>query len=244
MTDIGVLASLRGHNCSIPVLRGSIAMSDENTAELEAENQAVTEDTTNDESQTVEAAEDSSSESGDDVKEKGESYYEEQLKRIQDEKDKLEAEAKERERQIELKDRAIEAQKKKLKSAQTGNIDVSSLKAEILSDMKLEATIEANAANEAEAKLIKHHLEHSIVRTGDQKLDVLNAKALANAARLNDILARGSVEEEADERSISSMSGGHVRGTQGSGPKSAVRREAEKLLPKEMRKYLDPHVPN
>ncbi|MFA6158979.1 MAG: hypothetical protein WC763_05170 [Candidatus Paceibacterota bacterium] len=169
----------------------------------------------------------------------GDEYYKEQLKQLQEENDQLKAEADERKRQVELKDRAIEAQKKKLKMTATSGIDVSSLKAEVLQDIRLDATIEAHASSDAEAKLIRHHLDHSIVRTGDPRKDVQNAKALANAARVNEILSRDNQEDEREARSIASMSGGNARGPAGSRPKPAHIREAEKLLPKEMHKYLN-----
>lgn len=197
----------------------------------------------NDESQTVEASKESSSEGRDDGKEKGESFYEEQLKQLQEEKERLEAEAKERERQIEIKDRAIEAQKKRLKETGKTFPDAESIKAAVLRDVKVDMAVEKAAKSEAEAKLIRHHLEHSIVRTGDAETDVRNALAIANAARIQELLNREASEDASAEASIASMSGGNVRGPQPSGPKSAARKEAEKLLPKDLHPFLDKYIP-
>lgn len=45
--------------------------------------------------------------------------------------------------------------------------------------------VSSYASNEDEAELIKYHLKHSIRPSGDDEADILNAKALANKARLS-----------------------------------------------------------
>ena len=107
----------------------------------------------------------------------------------------------------------------------------------------------------SERKLVEHHLAHSIVRTGDPATDLRNARALANAARIDEILARQAEEESEAEASVASMSGGNAgmsSGLRSAQPKTARLKAAEQLvngftrltpeqkkrMSEEMRKYL------
>lgn len=198
----------------------------------EDENDTQVEETENEESQTDEAAEDTSTE-GEDVENKEGDYYEEELKRlkgIEEEQKRLEKENAEQKRIIEIKNRALQAEKKKVRP-QDAPIDRESLKKELLTEMRFETELERTAATSAERDVIKHHYQNSIVRTGNVTKDIQNARAVANASRLQEILSKQNAEDAQDDESASSMLGGGMRGAnQSPKMKTQTRKEAEKTL--------------
>ena len=65
----------------------------------------------------------------------------------------------------------------------------------------IDSLIKSYASSDAEAELIKFHLENSIKPSDDDVTDILNAKALANKARFNQQrseMNRAKTETEAD----------------------------------------------
>lgn len=68
----------------------------------------------------------------------------------------------------------------------------------------IQGLIEQYSSNSDEAALIKHHLENSIKPSGDDVVDIINAKALANKARFTQQtseIKRAQSESEADKAS-------------------------------------------
>lgn len=175
----------------------------------------------------------------------GDSFYQEQLKAMEEENNRLKEEAAEREKQIEIKNRAIQAMKKKPEAKST---DHDSLKQELLAEMRAEISrkeaqqfIETVTGDKAEREVFLRHYE-KFPKSGNVQNDVLGAIATANAPRILELLGRNRTDEANEDRVISSMSGGGVRSAQPRA-KTALRKEVEKLLPPEAKKYLDKHVP-
>jgi len=67
--------------------------------------------------------------------------------------------------------------------------------------------ISSYASNEDEAALIKHHLENSIKPSGDDVVDIINAKALANKARFTQQTAEIRRAQSASEAEKATSSG-------------------------------------
>jgi hypothetical protein len=218
-------------------------MFDDETVVQDTINPAENDTPENDGQETVEDPPEDASAEGETTGNEEPDYYEAQLRDLQEENERLKEEAEERKRQIAVKDRAILAQRSKLRqAAQPSSVDAEKLKADIKRDLQVDAAISAIAKSEAEAKLIRHHYETSIVKKGDVGKDIDAALAVANAPRIKEILDASSLRDAADDRSLSSLRGEGVRGYAPSA-RSAFRTEVEKLVPKEARRHLDKYVP-
>lgn len=176
-------------------------------------------------------------------KNKGDSFYEEQLKALEDENKRLKEEAEERQKQLEIKNRAIKALKRD-KPESPKSDDRDSLKQEVLHEVKTEIRrekaqefISTIAKDKTERDLFLHHYEKSVDKSDDVKNDVLRAIANANAPRILELLGRDRAEEDQEDRSISTMRGEGVRSPTAR-VKTALEKAAEEMIPKEARKYL------
>lgn len=197
----------------------------------------------NQETQTDEVV----AEGDEDVVKKEESFYEKQLREMEEKINQLNEEAEKREKDIKIKNRAIDILKKKsdIKEPKIDDRDAlkDSLRQELLSEVKSELSrekatqfIKTVTSDPTEQKVFLKHYESSS-KTGDVEKDVLSAIAMANAPRILELLGRDRAEEANEDRSISAMSGAGVRSELPRG-KTALRREIEKLLPKEMHKHI------
>ena len=183
---------------------------------------------------------------GDIEKEEGDAFYKEQLTALEEENERLKEEATERDRQIAIKDRALQASKKPRDVPKIEDRDA--LKQELLSEVRSEFSrtearrfIETVTEDKTEREVFLRHYEKS-PKTGDIQKDVLGAIATANAPRILELLGRSKAEEADEDRSISAMGGEGVRSPRVQ-TKSALRKEVEKLLPKEAHKFIQNHVP-
>jgi hypothetical protein len=187
------------------------------------------------EAEAVEGAEaEPAADGGDDGKQEAASWYAEELKRlkgIEAEKKRLEEQMREKERQIAIKDRALQAEKRKAREpAQASSLE--DMEKRILANLKLEAELDRSTSTKEERELVQRHLE-SIVRTGDPSVDVQRARAVANAARLEQVLhlqaeAEGREADMAGSMLTNGMGTGAFRS--GSKAKSTAMREAEAIM--------------
>ncbi len=229
----------------------SQAMAEEKTDVQTSQTTEETETLENDESQTDEdTTTDADGESEDVENKEGESFYEAELKRIQDAEDekrkKLEEELAETKRQRDIKDRALQAEKKKTKPAAETSTNKDELKREILNEMREEQELERATTNKAERELLKHHLNTTIKRSGDIKIDIQRAWAVTNAARLPELLSRQTQQDEADDSAANSMLSAGYNGQRGpSKIKSPARKIAEEALKNNPAalKNLDKYLP-
>lgn len=228
--------------------RFTTTMAEETTDIQESQTPDEKETQENQKTSTVEDAPDSQTEGGDDAKEQ-EDFYAKELKRLQGveaEKKKLEEELLEKERQVELKNRALQAEKKKVKPELT---DRDALKDELLLEMRLER--ELSELPDAQRKVVLHHLQNSIRRTGDVKTDIQRAIAVSNAGRMQELLQQQQAADAADDLGASSMIAGGQNGQRGSNrTQSQARKIAEqwakemKNPPKDLLKHLGNYLPN
>lgn len=203
-----------------------------------------------DETQTVEGDDAPAGEEADDAKQQADQFYADQLKSLEDDNKRLQEEAEERERQIEIKDRAIQALKKPVVAKKpVSQDDREALKQELLGEVEAkwarkeaERYIQTVTSDTTEREVFLRHYEKLPSKTGDVQKDVLGAIASANAPRILDLLGRGRVEEDSEDRSISAMRGEGVRSPT-TRTKTAFEKEVEKMLPKEARKYIKAHIP-
>ena len=225
---------------------------DEHTVVPTTENTEETETLKTSESQTDEGGVEPSIEP-EDVGKKESDYYETELKRLQAveaEKEKLEESVLEKERIIEHKNRALQAEKNRRRPSTEEPTDRESLKREVLTEIRVDAELEKMTATPAERKIIFHHYQSSIVKTGDVREDLKRALAVSNANRMQELLNRQASEDAADDSAASSMLGtgyGAERGP--SHLKSQARKEAENIIKSfksfkpEMLKNLDKYLP-
>ena len=101
--------------------------------------------------------------------------------------------------------------------------------------------IENVTEDKTEREVFLRHYEKSS-KTDDVQKDVLSAIASANAPRILELLGRDRAEEANEDRAISSMGGEGARSPRPQ-VKSTLRKEVEKLLPKEAHKFINNHVP-
>lgn len=231
----GVLLSLPmgGFYHGVFPCSGDHVMSDEKTAELEAENQAQTETGETTDAQTDEGGDaadvDKPAEGGDSAEE--ENPYKAELDDIQRRNAELEDALKKKEEIIEHKNRAIESTKKKSK-----DFDVDSLKESIKSELRselleqeIQKKINVISSDRSERDLIQHHYQNSIRKTGNVEEDLMNAVALANRKTVwNERITRAS--EERNEEFLTSVRPSDARGATKSIITDPVLREAAKLV--------------
>ena len=165
-----------------------------------------------------------------------ESPYAKQLEELQKEKERLEAEVAKKDEIIEHKNRAIETTKEKLKEVKTSTPD-QELEERLFrrlqeknSEKEIDAKISALTGDEAEAKVIKHHLQNSIVKSGDSDRDLRAAIALANADRIWEQRANRAMEERREDF-MTAFRPSQVRGeSHASITSDPIRRQAEELV--------------
>jgi len=165
-----------------------------------------------------------------------ESEYAKQLEELQKEKERLESELAKKDEIIEHKNRAIDTTKEKLKEVKSKTSD-EELEERLLKRLELknaekeiDAKISALTGDETEAKVIKHHLENSIVRSGDPDRDLRAAIALANADKVWEQRANRAIEERREDF-MTAFRPSSVRGETGASMTSdPIRRQAEELV--------------
>lgn len=227
-------------------------MKDQETDVQASQTSDETETQTNDESQTGSDTEETSTD-GEDAENKTSDYYEAELKRLRDveaEKIKLEEQLKEKQRQVDIKNRALQAEKEKKSKPTDAGFNRDDLKKEIMAEIQFDRELSSLTQNKAEQDLVRLHYSKSIVRTGNVQQDLLNARAVANASRVVEILNRQAEDSYAEDSAAASMiSGGGSSVNVGTKAQTATRREAEKLLRSfkgfkpEMLKALDTYLP-
>jgi len=175
-------------------------------------------------------------ESTEGVDKQQESEYAKQLEELQKEKERLESELAKKDEIIEHKNRAIDTTKEKLKEVKSKTSD-EELEERLLKRLELknaekeiDAKISALTGDETEAKVIKHHLENSIVRSGDPDRDLRAAIALANADKVWEQRANRAIEERREDF-MTAFRPSSVRGETGASMTSdPIRRQAEELV--------------
>lgn len=205
---------------------------EQNSTQPEVEKQVENETLENEDTQTDEGTNGSQPESTD-VEKKEESPYEKQLKELEAEKEKLEAEKKKQDEIIEHKNRAIEALKKEKKETPKADDD---LEERLFNRFKAEQQqeifnnkLQTLTADEAERKVIAHHYNNSIVKTGDLEKDLRAAVALADA----DVVwerRQNQAMEEGREDFLTSFAGQAPRGNVKNVMQSAAQAEAAKIV--------------
>lgn len=167
------------------------------------------------------------------------SPYQEELDRIELEKKLLEDRHKEelatqraeRDRIMALKDKALNDEKEKTKSVKE------SWKSELKEELRQERTLERaqdeinKSTDDLSArKVILHHYQNSIVRSGNLADDIQMAIAIANRKRVAELLNERAAEDMDNKKSIASMGGGNLPGRSLFDlPPSAVARAASRL---------------
>lgn len=165
-----------------------------------------------------------------------ESPYAKQLEELQKEKERLETELAKKDEIIEHKNRAIDTTKEKLKEIKSKTPD-EEIEERLFKRLELknaekeiDAKISALTGDEAEAKVIKHHLQNSIVRSGDVERDLRAAIALANADKVWEQRANRAMEERREDF-MTAFRPSSVRGeTRASITSDPIRRQAEELV--------------
>lgn len=146
----------------------------------------------------------------------------------QEEAERLEAEAKaerdrltadiaaekaDKERISKIKDKALADEKEKTRSVKESW--KSELKEELRQERLLEKAqeqIESLTEDPAARKVIMHHYQTSIVRTGNIANDISMALAIANRKHLDRIIQEENMNDERNSKSIASMGGGDLPG--------------------------------
>jgi chromosome segregation ATPase len=209
-------------------------MLENKTDELESENLAEKDNSTNETEQTNENAEETQTEGGD-VEKKEESVYEQELAELRKREDDLKQELAKKEEIIEHKNRAIESTKKKLKESGASDEKEALLKRlealeSKLSGGEVKQVLSKLTNDKAEAELIEHHYNNSIVRTGDLQRDIQMAMAIANS---NVVLEqkRNRALEEGNENFLASFSKtGDASGKNETVTRDPIQRAAEDLV--------------
>lgn len=214
-------------------------MDTESTVEPKTEKEVEKETPETEVDQTVESVE-ADPDGGDenDVKEP-EDFYAQEAKR-------LEAELAEKKRQLELKDRALQAEKKKRKVESSTVVDEDALIARLESrqaEKEAKKMIDTLLPDANARKVVEHAYDNFIVKSGNAEDDIHAAIAYANRKRVVELLRAEKEEAVEEDRAISSMAGVATRPTRSTLPKSQLRREVEKLIPKDARKHLDKYIP-
>lgn len=225
-------------------------MPNESTDVIPSETGSESETPTNEESETVEPVE-PHPEGETETTENQADYYEQELKRLSElevENERLHKEAAEKNRQIEIKNRALQVEKEKRKPAPSD--DWADREERLLQRLETrqqlrdaEVRIKSLTRHPAEQQLILKHYNASIVKTGDVERDVQRALAVANEGRIHDLLKQTFEDDRGDATSISSMTGGTRSTSDLRKPKSAIRKEIEKMIPKGAEKHLSKYVP-
>lgn len=172
-----------------------------------------------------------------------ESPYAKQLEELQKEKERLESELAKKDEIIEHKNRAIDTTKEKLKEVKSKTTD-EDIEERLLKRLELknaereiDAKISALTGDEAEAKVIKHHLQNSIIRSGDVDRDLRAAIALANSDRVWEQRANRAMEERREDF-MTAFRPSSVRGeSMASLTSNPLEREAEELV-----RAINPHA--
>jgi len=165
-----------------------------------------------------------------------ESPYAKQLEELQKEKERLESELAKKDEIIEHKNRAIDSTKEKLKEIKSKSPD-EEIEERLFKRLELknaekeiDAKISALTDDDAEAKVIKHHLQNSIVRSGDVERDLRAAIAMANADKVWEQRANRAMEERREDF-LTAFRPSSVRGeTKASITSDPIRRQAEELV--------------
>jgi len=234
-------------------------MSEENTDVQESENPEEKETLETDEPQTDEGADASinSEDESENIAKQEEDIYAEELKKLKDKESEQDDILKEKDRQLKIKDRAIQAEKKKRKELESRTDDESDpvvWKDELRAELdrrdqmrEVKEQLKGLTASKSEFDLALHHYEKTIRQSGNSEEDAVLAVAIANAKRFPELLQRFREESELEDTSAASMlGGGSTPQSGGLRAKSAVRKEAEKILKAvrpEAIKKLDKYIP-
>lgn len=215
----------------------------ENTTEPEVQNQVESETPKKTESQTDEDINPQPVEGDGNVEKESqeieEDFYAQEAKR-------LESELAEKKRQLELKDRALQAEKKKRKVESSGVVDEDALIARLESrqaEKEAKKMIDTLLPDANARKVVEHAYDNFIVKSGNAEDDIHAAIAYANRKRVVELLRAEKEDEVEEDRAISSMAGVATRPSRSTLPKSVLRREVEKLIPKDAKKHLDKYIP-
>lgn len=199
-------------------------MSEQKTAELEAENQAG--------SETLETS--SNLETKQPETQKDESPYAEQLERMRQREKELEDELKKKDELLEHKNRAIEASKKKIKEELSTEDELAEKLLKRLEEKqnvrKLDELVSALSSDQTEREVIKRHYQNSIVKTGDISADLKAAVALAESDKIWEQRSNRALEERREDY-IASFAGTSLRGdTSSSMTRDPIRAQAEQFV--------------
>ncbi|MFH2232621.1 MAG: hypothetical protein ABII13_05655 [Patescibacteria group bacterium] len=237
-------------------------MSEENTAEPQAEEEVEKETPQTDDGQTegdVNIENNSDDEDIDLEKNQDESFYKTELarlKELEEKQEKLEKDLAEKERQVEIKNRALQAEKAKRRQKDEDSPPDKDWRDELraefdrrerVSDVKSE--LKRLTSSQAQYELALHHFNTAVskISEGNTEQDALMAIALANAKRMPELLQRQLAEDEIDEKVAASMKSGTSSGfSTDVRLKSKARKEAEEILksidPKAV-KHLNKYLP-
>lgn len=175
------------------------------------------------ENQDPQADEDAGGKPDGDVEKKEESPYEKQLREIEE---KHQKEIEEKQKIIDNKNRAIEAMKKKSKeSVDEPEKTPDDLAEDILKRVEQKQIekvilqrVNAVTKDESERKVILHHYNNSIVKTGDVDKDLKAAVALSDADILWEQRRNRAIEEQQEDFLSNFSSAAPLRGNnQGGG---------------------------
>lgn len=196
------------------------------STELEAKNQAETETPTKDATQSSGDA--GTGSTGVDGVKSEESAYAKELRELK-EKDARSAEI------IEKKEATIQALKKKnvAKSDDTDDIETRVLATVRAENQAKEVAqkVTVLTRDPDEQKLILHHLNNSVVRTGDIDRDLQNAMAIANTNIIMEQKRNLAIEERREDF-LTSFPANNARGNQPMQTTDPMQRQVEALVQK------------
>lgn len=203
-------------------------MSEElNTTELEVENPAENDNSTNEDIQTDEGT-------NADVDKQEENPYEKELAELRKRDEERKAELEKKEEIIEHKNRAIETLKKKTKEVEESKVEklekeIEALKSNLQGD-SVKQKISQLTNDPAERELIERHYNNSIVKSGNLLEDLQNAIAIANRSLVLEQKQNRALEEGNENFLATFSKGSGVKGEMPGAVSDPVQREAEALV--------------